>query len=481
MSNNMVLVNKTDNIRKTNAYPIEERVRCNQQVRALWDMLHKNKLINDEKYHRLTRASGFTEEEQAGFIQRQLVETSQGTKGVADLLKELYDPSVTRIVYAKARNVSEFRHQYDLPKCRLVNDFHHANDVVGNAYYVKFTQDPRNFIRNEYMKDSEKNRYNLNKMFDWDIRRGSETAWVASGKDNPGTIAVVKKMLGKNTPLLTRFSYEGHGGLANATLYAANKVKDKGYIPFKINDPKMSGLSGMKKYGGFSSVSTAYFFLVEHDKGNKRIRTIETVPIYLAPMLEDHPDKLDEYCINQLGHINHSVRMRKIKLHSLVRRNGYYSHITGVTGNQIYSRNAMNLCLNAKWIRYIKKIEKYYDSSVMDDLISVDQNIELYDVLLEKHKNSCFRNRPNPMGDLIEEKRNVFIALSCEDQVTVLYQLLNLTAIGLPSADLKLIGAASASGTTKFGKDITKAEEFLLINQSVTGLIESRPIDLLTI
>ena len=75
---------------------------------------------------------------------------TKGTKGVADLLKQLLPD--TTIVYSKGRNVSDFRNQYKLLKSRIVNDFHHAQDaylniVVGNVYYVKFTQDPLNYMR----------------------------------------------------------------------------------------------------------------------------------------------------------------------------------------------------------------------------------------------------------------------------------------------------------------------------------------------
>ena len=77
------------------------------------------------------------------FIARQLVQTSQGTKGIAELLQQLMPES--RMVYAKASNVSEFRKRNGFVKSRLVNDFHHAQDaylniVVGNVYDTKFTQ-----------------------------------------------------------------------------------------------------------------------------------------------------------------------------------------------------------------------------------------------------------------------------------------------------------------------------------------------------
>lgn len=76
-------------------------------------------------------------------------------------------------------------------------------------------------------------------MFDWDVERNGEVAWIAQKKDGEaGTIATVKKVLGRNTPLMTRYSFEGKGGLTNETLYSAKKAKEEGYIPFKSSDEK---------------------------------------------------------------------------------------------------------------------------------------------------------------------------------------------------------------------------------------------------
>ena len=100
-------------------------------------------------------------------------------------------------------------------------------------------------------------------------------------------------MLSRNTPLMTRYSFDGKGGLTNETLYSAKKAKGEGYIPFKSSDDKMQDVT---KYGGFTSVTGAYFFLVEHTEKKKRIRTIESVPVYLAQKIEQNPDELKKYC-----------------------------------------------------------------------------------------------------------------------------------------------------------------------------------------
>lgn len=475
LSNNLVLVEKELNAHKKDNYPLESGI-YNDQL-AMWKELHRLHLITDEKLKRLTCRDPFTDEQKAGFIARQLVETSQGARGVTTILQHALPE--TKIVYARASNVSEFRKNRNLLKTRVVNDFHHAQDaylniVVGNVYFVKFTQNPLVFIQKEYARDSSKNHYNLSRMFDWDVRRGGETAWIAQhSKEESGTIVTVRKMMAKNTPLLTRFSFEGHGGIADQTLYSAKKAAGVGYISLKGKDNRLRDVT---KYGGFSSVATAYFILVEHGKDEMRVRTLETVPIFLKDRIEKNPKLLQEYCENELGLIKPCVRMKKIKLQSLVKRNGYYFHLSGKTGNQIYARNAISLCLEQKWMTYIKELEKKEQTNH----IEVKKNIELYDLLSKKHTVDIFKEKPNPMGEKLAKGRNEFMQLSVQEQGNVILEILKLTQIGLTAADLSSIGGAAKSGVMLISKNISKAQECILINQSVTGVYENR-IDLLTV
>ena len=468
LENNMVLVEKQSNAHKSDVYPLESGI-YEKQVNW-WRELHRKNLINDEKLKRLTGRNPFTDEQKAGFIARQLVETSQGTKGVATILQEALPD--TTLVYAKARNVSDFRKDNDLLKSRIVNDFHHAHDaylniVIGNVYYVKFTKNPINFIR-------EHGTYNLGKMFAKDVKRGDDIGWVAqSGNGQTATMETIKRTMARNTPLLTRMSYEVTGGLANQTLYSASKAKEGTYIPLKSSDERMQDVT---KYGGFTSVSTAYFMLVEHDgKKGKRIRTIESVPIMWKERIEKNPAELERYCLEVLKLSNPDIRVRKILIQSLIKRNGYYMQITGKTGNRMYVRNMVSLCLVQDWVNYIKKLEKDKDEN-----ISKEKNIRLYDVLMDKHINTIYNTRPNPVGDLLIKRRSDFIELKITDQVIILLEILKLTQTALGSANLKLIGEAEKTGVMLISKDITALDEMLLINQSVTGLYEQR-VNLLTV
>ncbi len=489
LKNNLVLVEKGTNARKSDTYPIDGKIRNNNDVRNHWKMLNEKKLISDEKYRRLTASEGFSDEQLSNFIARQLVETGQATKGIADLLKELLKD--TELVYSKARNVSDFRRNglskknenddvFLFPKSRLVNDFHHAHDaylniVVGNAYNVRFTKNPAWFIKNEYNKDRNKNRYTLNNILSKDIERNGEIGWLAYERDGmEKSIDIVSRMLAKNTPILTRMNFTATGAISEETLVGHYVANQKNYIPLK-NDSKMNDVT---KYGGFTSVKIAYFFLVEHDDKKKKIRTIEAMPIYLTGKIKNEKESLEEYCREYLHLVNPNVRVKKIKIQSLISLNGYRLHISSKTGNQVVLRNAVSMCLNRDWIGYIKLIENYLEKQSNNvEYFSKEKNEKLYCILKEKSGTQAFINRPNCMNKLINDGYEKFIELDVNKQVKVLCEILKTTAIGLGSANLTDIGGNPNSGTMKISKTIPKTGNMLIINQSVTGLYE-KTIDL---
>lgn len=473
LENNLVLVKKEENGRKSDKYPLEETIYKKQK--AFWKSLKNSGLVTDTKYERLMRRHPFSAEDKAGFIARQMVETHQAVKGISTVLKQVYAGKDVEIVYSKASNVSKFRQDNDFPKSRVLNDFHHANDaylniVVGNVYHVKFTRNPWNFIRNEYRTKGAE--YNLNKMFDWDVVRGSETAWVALKNNNKNaTINTVKKVMARNTPLMSRKSFEAKGEIANATLYSAEKAKPENYIPFKESNKK---IQDVKKYGGFTSVSTAYYFVVEHDSKKKRIRTIETVPIYLSERIRKGKYSLKEYCTNELKLLNPEVKYEKINVQSLVKKDGFYLYLTGKTGNRLILRNAVNMCLNVEFVKHIKNIEKYIDKNVIDENITFDKNVSLYEELLNKHLNTIYSERPNSIGKILLNGKDKFEKLNIDKQCYVLYQVLRTSGILGDILDLRDIGGSASSGKMLMSKEISDVEELFVINQSVTGIYEKR-------
>ena len=77
------------------------------------------------------------------------------------------------------------------------------------------------------------------------------------------------------------------------------------------------------------------------------------------------------------------------------------------------------------------------------------------------------------------EGRDSFIKLSAEEQVKFIFEVLRLSAIGLPYADLSIIGGVKKGGVSLMNKNITDNNECKLIYQSPTGLYE-KTVDLLS-
>lgn len=276
--NNLVLVKREANRKKSDNYPIEPSIQSKQN--AFWNVLLKKGLISDEKYDRLTRKEELTSEELSNFIKRQIVFTGQSTKAVASIFGKIMKES--EIVYTKAENISDFRKEIDFVKVRELNDLHHAHDaylaiVVGNIYHLKFTKDVNKFVANG------KEEYNLGKMYERDVERNGEKAWIADIKNKKGEVIkegtkkIVKEMLSKGGILFTRYSFCRKGGLFNQNIVNKEECKKaikKGELalPIKLKDYKEMNV---EKYGGYKGVNRSFYSYIEYDdkKGNK-IRAI---------------------------------------------------------------------------------------------------------------------------------------------------------------------------------------------------------------
>lgn len=308
--NNLVLVEKKSNQIKTDRY-LCEFPDIQAKMNGLWHSWQKMGLISKEKLYRLTRKTELTDEELAGFINRQLVETSQSVKAVSQIIQKIYPE--TKIIYVKARNVSDYRNDFvglgeqllkkeiinepssiTLSKCRDLNNFHHAHDaylniVVGNTYTTKFTDNPYNFVKENKKETEKKKRYNLAKMFEWKVERNNKVAW-----DPEKHYKIVEKMIKRPTVNVTKRNYINKAG----QLFDIQVVSKKdGLYPIKTSDPR---LQKTNKYGGYNSVKNAYFFVVESlNKKDEKIVEIYSMPIYYMNKIKSEEDLLN-YCIDQL-------------------------------------------------------------------------------------------------------------------------------------------------------------------------------------
>jgi len=460
---NRVLVTKQANEDKGNVYPVAQSIR--EDRLSFWKTLVDKELISQKKFERLTRNTELTDDELSSFISRQLVETRQSTKAIAQLLKKRYK---SEVVYVKANLISEFRQQYDFVKCREINDFHHAKDaylnvVVGNVYNTRFNHNKAVFI-----SDLQTGKVSLNRMFDYPTKN----AW--SVDENNSSIVTVKNIMSKNNIRFTRYSFKQKGGLFDQNILK----KGNGQVPIK-----RSKIGDIDKYGGYNNAKSTCFALVSYadEKGND-IKHFVPIDLYEENKYIKNPKA---YIDGKLG-CDCAVILPCVKYNALVSVDGFRMHISSKSGggSAIIYKPAMQLVLDISSEKYVRKIANYLNKCIElkkekpiteHDGITYSDNIKLYDELLNKIINTVFYVKFANVAKKMSDKKTVFEKLSIKDQCEVIMQILNILHSNVRSGDLSLLGESKQSGIVTTSSKIAPVKSiksFKLINQSITGLFE---------
>lgn len=269
---NRVLVCRSCNQKKGASLVLPKEFR-NDYTKSIWTRLKNNKLMSNKKFYNLTRKN-YSEEDIKGFINRQLVETRQITKHVANILNCFYPK--TKIVYLKANISHSYRDKYDLFKFRDINDYHHAHDAYLSATlgsyqekylhydldYNKINEFNEKLIKNE---DYKRLHYGI-VVNSLDEEFQSAFAEIAPRLINEETGELlfnakefndlIEDTLYRNDILISRKTEIRTGKLYKETIYK----RGKGNIKIKENMPT-------ELYGGYSNMETSYLTLVKY--GNK--------------------------------------------------------------------------------------------------------------------------------------------------------------------------------------------------------------------
>ena len=317
---NRVLTSSKDNRGKSDNVPSLEVV---QKRKAFWQQLLDSKLISERKFKNLTKAErergGLNELDKVGFIKRQLVETRQITKHVAQILDARYNTEVNekdkknrtvKIITLKSNLVSNFRKEFRLYKVREINDYHHAHDaylnaVVAKAILKKYPKLEPEFVYGDYQKYDLK-RYISKSKDPKEVEKATEKYFFYSNLLNffkeevhyaDGTIvkrenieyskdtgeiawnkekdfATIKKVLSlPQVNIVKKTEIQTHGldrgkpkGLFNSNPSPKPSEGSKeNLVPIKQGlDPR--------KYGGYAGISNSYAILVKAiiEKGAKK-------------------------------------------------------------------------------------------------------------------------------------------------------------------------------------------------------------------
>lgn len=463
---NIVLAKKVINNSKQNKL-LSPDIRI--KMKKYWNTLYKGNFISKKKYDRLTRTEDFTNEELSGFIERQIVETRQSSKAVAELLNRLYEHS--EIVYVKAGLVSDFRHDNKMLKSRRINDYHHAKDaflniVVGNVYNAKFTSNPRKWI-----KENRGTNYSIRRVFDYNVKRGNTVVWQGV-KDGGHSIDAIRKTMARNDILYTEYTYCDKGELFNATL--VRKGNDKAINLKKDLDSV--------KYGGYNTPKTSAFAFIEFDgKKKERKNHIVEIPVYIVNIASRQPDTIKEYLEQKKGYKNVVVKKYPIKKNALIKVDGYLARLRGATEKDVLLKNAAQLVLRDEYSENIRKVEKYLENNIQyqadskfEGFTQEDLN-DLYDELYIKLKESIYNKRPaNQLGTL-EKGREKYRAIGdLREKAKIINNILALFQCdATTSTNLKEIGGTANAGNMAYNKNTLPTKKLILIHQSVTGLFET--------
>ncbi len=471
LHNNRVLAKKEYNsLTKGSKYPLPAETR--EKMSGYWKYLLDKGLINSEKYNRLICRTPLTDEQLSAFINRQLVETQQSTKAIAEILKDIFKDKGTEIVYVKARLVSDFRQDNKFIKSRDVNDLHHAKDaylniVVGNVYNVQCTHNKANFIKG--LQSDDRNSYSMNGMFRFDVKG----AW-----DRSTSMNTVKNYMAKNNILYTRYSFKQKGGL-----FKQNPLKKgQGQVPLKANSPRKQ----IEKYGAYNGATTYCYCLAKHGKLGKEKTGLFAINLYEK---EYYLKSSVEYLEMRYKLIAPKVLIPIINIQSCLSFDGFRVHLGGKDsgGANVVYRPAIQLITDKDTEQYIKSIFKFFEINKANknpivkkaDGISAEKNITLYKLLSDKMRNTIYKVLFFDLGENLAKAAVIFENLSIEKQCQILRDLIKILHCNAEFGDLKALGISS-NGKIRKGCNISenRFKSVKLINQSVTGLYENE-IDLL--
>lgn len=459
---NLVIVDNRENRDKSNTYPLSKNIR-ERQI-GFWKLLRDKGFISKEKYFRLTRNTPFSDAEKAEFIARQLVETRQSTKAVAEILKRVLPKSI--IVYVKAGLTSRFRQYGEFIKVRDLNDYHHAKDaylniVTGNVHYTKFTSNPIRFV-----KDCQIYSLNEHALYKYPVERNGVVAWAPNEE---GMMPSVTRWMKKNNILVTRMSYVGKGELFDQLPLK----KGKGQVSLKKDGP----ISDISKYGGYNKAKISYFMYVEgEDKKGKPVYVIEPMPLYMATRIKTLEEK-QKYCEkiwldNGGKNIHPKVIIGEIPKQALFNFNGFRMRIEQKSDDSYIYSPAEALILNSDMLDILKNTLKLVSGKTGKNAINEKALIHLYDIFLDKMENSIFNKIFLSEWERLIKARDLFLKLSIEDKCNAIAQILKIFSCNTKWGNLELLKCKSDRGRIKKTKNLSDKDSWYIIHQSVTGFYE---------
>lgn len=269
---NRALTEKPINNTKSAVFPAE-RFGQQKKVTDFWKLLKRCGLMSGVKEkHLYLEPTSVDKWTRSGFIRRQLVETSQVVKVVANLLKDQYQQNQTEIIEVPARLGTQLRRHFDWYKVRVVNDYHHAFDAylaafIGNYLYQRYPKLQAYFVYGNFAKIPQSQvmkveQFNFlhditeNDHIVTDIETGA-VLWDDTIRQQMQRVYEYKFMLTSHEAFMKRRALFGQ------TIYPRRDFKPGTLTPIKQD-------RSQEMYGGYKNLTAAYMCIVKVQRKQKK-------------------------------------------------------------------------------------------------------------------------------------------------------------------------------------------------------------------
>lgn len=479
-----------------------------------WKNLKKAGLISEKKYNNLQK-NNVDDILTKGFINRQLVETRQIVKSVANLILDYYNEQID-VIEVKASLSTSVRKMLTYEKkdsngfweenkdnCmfyknRDMNDYHHAHDaylanIIGMYIQKNYPHLQKELNYSQYRKiwrkyyENAKNNNGVN----WFATLGKfssnneEADWY--GQD---IIAYMRKIFCYRDVLISKKVEENTGAFYSETKYPREDKAGSKLVPLKQGD-NMRGANNLKeldtrKYGGYKGGEKAYFVLVKYciekalKKSVKKEYHMEFVeiPVYIARGIKNNDINLYDYVCDILNEANKNsvadveiLRNKVPKYQMIIGENGEEYYLVSATevinskqfvlggANQQYNRllNYIKYGKNDKW--------QYIQTELLDE-----QLIGLYNLLIAKIKDE-YKGFSKEAVRI--QENNSFDKLDVKDKKEFIAEMIKLVQ---PDSDYPYLGKYATGLSNRMGRKTGEkvGKKITLVDKSVTGLYERR-------
>lgn len=474
---NKALVFKEENQRKSDQMLLPVDVR--KAMKGYWKALHDAKLIGDKKFNNLMREE-IREKQLKGFINRQIVETSQIVKTVQMMLNGILSES--DIFPVKAGLSSELRDRLDLFKCREVNDYHHAHDAflaceIGRFIKTRFPEMYSNplayqktiriFVKQESARVNQGHvPYNSSFIISSFMKPGfdEKTGEITRDTWNADVeIAKMRKFFDYRQCYITHMPEETSGSFWDETIYSPHDPSMGSRLKLSLKKDLDT-----KKYGGYSREQFAFFFIYKAFKKGKEVFEFAPVPVSVASELSSNKSALEDYA-QQLSQQNNmqfdSIVRSKIYKYQLIEIEGSRLYVTG----QKEVRNGVEVALDQNGMRVASQM---VDGSNDATPVNEDDVIALFSTI-KKSLETYSTRLANAVK--IGQWDDAFMAATLDDKKHVVMELFAIAAAKKNMIDLTPVGGGKHSGCMLLTySKIIRDSGLAIIDQSVTGMFERR-------